>query len=63
MTLKLRHEVIPGEKHFRWRAGEITRLEAFTDAVFGFALPCWWFPLKFLDASAGPNASPWLILW
>lgn len=26
------------EKHFRWRAGEITRLEAFCDVVFGFAL-------------------------
>ena len=30
--------LIPGEKHFRWRAGEITRLEAFTDAVFAFAV-------------------------
>lgn len=30
--------VIPGEKHFRWRGGEITRLEAFTDAVFAFAV-------------------------
>jgi uncharacterized membrane protein len=26
------------EKYFRWRAGEITRLEAFCDVVFGFAL-------------------------
>jgi uncharacterized membrane protein len=26
------------EKKFRWRAGEITRLEAFCDVVFGFAL-------------------------
>jgi uncharacterized membrane protein len=26
------------EKHFRWRAGEITRLEGFSDAVFAFAL-------------------------
>jgi Endosomal/lysosomal potassium channel TMEM175 len=26
------------EKFFRWRAGEITRLEAFCDVVFGFAL-------------------------
>ena len=26
------------EKHFRWRAGEITRLEAFCDVVFGFAI-------------------------
>jgi len=32
------HKVIPGEKHFRWRAGEITRLEGFTDAVFAFAV-------------------------
>ena len=30
--------LLPGEKHFRWRAGEITRLEAFTDAVFAFAV-------------------------
>jgi uncharacterized membrane protein len=26
------------EMYFRWRAGEITRLEAFCDVVFGFAL-------------------------
>ncbi len=26
------------EPHFRWRAGEITRLEAFSDAVFAFAV-------------------------
>jgi uncharacterized membrane protein len=26
------------EKYFRWRAGEITRLEGFCDVVFGFAL-------------------------
>ncbi len=26
------------EKYFRWRAGEMTRLEAFCDVVFGFAL-------------------------
>ena len=26
------------EKHFRWRSGEITRLEAFCDVVFGFAI-------------------------
>src|SRR5436305_10308404 len=26
------------EKYFRWRAGEITRLEAFCDVVFGFAI-------------------------
>ncbi len=30
--------LIPGEKHFRWRAAEITRLEGFTDAVFAFAV-------------------------
>jgi uncharacterized membrane protein len=27
-----------GEKLFRWRAGEITRLEGFSDAVFAFAV-------------------------
>src|SRR5215470_15178478 len=27
-----------GEKHFRWRGGEITRLEGFSDAVFAFAV-------------------------
>jgi uncharacterized membrane protein len=26
------------EKYFRWRGGEITRLEAFCDVVFGFAI-------------------------
>ena len=26
------------ERYFRWRGGEITRLEAFCDVVFGFAL-------------------------
>lgn len=26
------------EKYFPWRGGEITRLEAFCDVVFGFAL-------------------------
>jgi hypothetical protein len=26
------------DKHFRWRGGEITRLEGFTDAVFAFAV-------------------------
>ncbi len=31
-------QLIPGEKHFRWRAGEISRLEGFTDAVFAFAV-------------------------
>ncbi len=29
---------IAPEKHFRWRGGEITRLEGFTDAVFAFAV-------------------------
>lgn len=29
---------LPGEKHFHWRGGEITRLEGFTDAVFAFAV-------------------------
>src|SRR5215813_12913085 len=27
-----------GEKDFRWRGGEITRLEGFSDAVFAFAV-------------------------
>jgi uncharacterized membrane protein len=31
-------ELIPAEKHFRWRGGEISRLEGFTDAVFAFAV-------------------------
>jgi len=34
----LNQNLIPGEKHFRWRAEEMTRLEAFTDAVFAFAV-------------------------
>jgi uncharacterized membrane protein len=29
---------VVAEKYFRWRAGEITRLEAFCDVVFGFAI-------------------------
>jgi uncharacterized membrane protein len=32
-----RPRIVP-EKYFRWRAGEITRLEAFCDVIFGFAL-------------------------
>jgi uncharacterized membrane protein len=31
-------ELLPPEKHFRWRGGEISRLEGFTDAVFAFAV-------------------------
>lgn len=31
-------QLLPPEPHFRWRGGEITRLEAFTDAVFAFAV-------------------------
>lgn len=30
--------LVPGEQRFRWRGGEITRLEGFTDAVFAFAV-------------------------
>ena len=33
-----RHPALFPERYFRWRAGEITRLEAFCDVVFGFAL-------------------------
>lgn len=32
------HAGLLPEKYFRWRSGEITRLEAFCDVVFGFAL-------------------------
>jgi uncharacterized membrane protein len=32
------HHILPPEKYFHWRAGEITRLEAFCDVVFGFAI-------------------------
>ncbi|HEY1264877.1 MAG TPA: TMEM175 family protein [Terriglobales bacterium] len=32
------HPLLPPERYFRWRAGEITRLEAFCDVVFGFAI-------------------------
>src|SRR5215831_14403615 len=32
------HQLVPPEKNFRWRGGEITRLESFTDAVFAFAV-------------------------
>jgi len=31
-------ELVPPEKHFRWRGGEITRQEGFTDAVFVLAV-------------------------
>jgi uncharacterized membrane protein len=34
---KRRNGLLP-EPYFRWRSGEITRLEAFCDVVFGFAL-------------------------
>jgi uncharacterized membrane protein len=30
--------LLPPEPHFRWRGGEITRLEGFSDAVFAFAV-------------------------
>lgn len=30
--------LVPPDPHFRWRGGEITRLEGFTDAVFAFAV-------------------------
>jgi uncharacterized membrane protein len=36
-SLAHRTRIVP-EKYFRWRAGEITRLEAFCDVVFGFAI-------------------------
>ena len=32
------HRLLAPEKDFCWRAGEITRLEAFCDVVFGFAI-------------------------
>lgn len=32
------HPATNPEKYFQWRGGEITRLEAFCDVVFGFAL-------------------------
>lgn len=32
------HQLLPPEPHFRWRGGEITRLEAFSDAVFAFSV-------------------------
>ena len=35
---KMGAQLLPPEPHFRWRGGEITRLEAFTDAVFAFAV-------------------------
>jgi len=37
ITAEHRRGVLP-EIYFRWRAGEITRLEGFCDVVFGFAL-------------------------
>ena len=35
---KIISSLIPGEKDFRFRGGEITRLEGFSDAVFAFAV-------------------------
>jgi len=32
------HQLLPPEPNFRWRGGDITRLEAFSDAVFAFAV-------------------------
>src|SRR5437763_7866939 len=37
MASEHRRGLLP-QKYFRWRSGEITRLEAFCDVVFGFAL-------------------------
>lgn len=37
MQSELRRALLP-ERYFRWRGGEITRLEAFCDVIFGFAL-------------------------
>jgi uncharacterized membrane protein len=37
MASEHRRGLLP-ERYFRWRSGEITRLEAFCDVVFGFAL-------------------------
>ena len=34
---RLQHE-IPFEKNFRWRGGQVSRIEAFTDAVFAVSL-------------------------
>src|SRR5215813_5661399 len=31
-------QLVPPEPHFRWRGGEITRVEGFSDAVFAFAI-------------------------
>ncbi len=33
-----KENLLAPEPYFRWRAGEITRLEAFCDVVFGFAI-------------------------
>ncbi len=39
MRAVLRHYIATeGEAGFTWRAGEISRLEAFSDAVFAFAV-------------------------
>jgi hypothetical protein len=38
MKPQIEQRLLPGERHFRWRAGDITRLEAFTDAVFALAV-------------------------
>ncbi len=32
------HPGLNPERYFRWRGGDITRLEAFSDVIFGFAL-------------------------
>jgi uncharacterized membrane protein len=38
MVREFAKDLVPPEEHFRWRGGEITRLEAFTDAVFALAV-------------------------
>lgn len=38
MLREFAKDLVPPEEHFRWRGGEITRLEAFTDAVFALAV-------------------------
>src|SRR5450432_1212267 len=38
LHLRTGTQLVPPEPHFRWRGGEVTRLEGFTDAVFAFAM-------------------------
>lgn len=49
---KLTSKTLPGERHFHWRGGDVSRLENLTDVVFGFGLTLSVVSLKAPDSYA-----------